>query len=220
MTYGIRIESGNGSLQIDSDSSNTGLIVVDKISSSSSVTYDTSKDLVFARPASGGGNVNVGLNVSSSTGNITRTFRTPNGAYNLVNMEIIKVRFSNEITAASTGYGIQIYNTNGELAFDSGAYAGDGGLNITDYFPKGSEDGYGLVTDPMTTDGRAFALFNHTSINTTNLGLHQGYQFRDSGTNDGITFFNYINIDTGEAGVISSYFQNWTPLLLAEGGSV
>jgi hypothetical protein len=219
MAYGIRIESGNGSLQIDSDTTNVGLIVIDKISSSSSITYDTSKDLIFARPASGGGSVSVGLSINSNTGSITRTFRTPNGNNTLTNMEIIKARFAKQTTAATSGYGLQIFNADGDLAFDSEGYNGDAGLNITHYFPRGSEDGRGLVTDPLTTDGRKFALFNHTSINSANAGLHQGYTFTDSGTNDGIAFFNYINIEF-EFGTISDFFQNWTPLLLGEGGSV
>lgn len=220
MGYGIRIETPNGNLQIDSDTTNTGLIVINKIASSSSVTYDTTKDLVFARPASGGGAVTCGLSSTSSSGNVTRTFRTPGGDYQLRNMEIVIARYANQNTASSSGYGLQIFNTNNELAFDSGTYGGDGGFTITDYFPSGSEDGQGLITAPMVTDGRKFAIFNSTSISSANDSFYSGYTFVDSGTNDGISFFQYLNVDTGEAGIISSFFQNFTPILIAEAGSV
>jgi len=47
MTYGITFETANGNVQIDSDTTNTGLIVLSSAASSASVTFDPQKELVF-----------------------------------------------------------------------------------------------------------------------------------------------------------------------------
>lgn len=223
MGYGIRIESGNGSLQIDSDTTNVGTIITDVISSSSEVTYDPETQLVFARPASGTGvSIAVGLSTGTTTngdGTVTRTFRTPSGNNSLVSMEILLVEFANNLTASTTGYGIQIFNSSNELAFDSEALGGDGGFNITDYFPRGTQDGQGLTK--LTTDPFAFAVFNNTGIDANEGGLYRGFSFDDNnqGT-DGVAYFGYLDINVAElGGFISSYFQNWSAILLGERGA-
>jgi len=216
MGYGIEILSGNGNLQINSDYPDSGFIVTDKFSSTSTITYDRSKDLVFARPASGGGDVSAGLSSSTGTGNVTRTFQTTSGTS--VNMEVIKGRFCSELTA-STGYGLQIFNVDGDLAFDSGAYTGDGGFNVTEYVPKFQENGQGIVTDPITTDARKFVNMDTTVIDNSGEGFYTYYRWKDDGSNEGITFIQYFNI-TFELGTVASFLSNYNPIIIGEGGSV
>ena len=217
MSYGIEIFSGNGSLQINSDYTDSGFIVTDKFSSTSSITYDRSKDLIFARPASGGGNVFVELSTTTATGSVTRTFQDTSG--NSVNMEVIKGRFASELTASSSGYGLQVFNSNNDLAFDSRKYAGDGGFNLTDYVPTFQENGQINLSDPITTDGRKFANMDTTVIDNTGDGFYIQYSFRDAGSSEGIFFEAYFNV-TFEFGTISSFLSNYNPILLGEGGSV
>ena len=52
MAYGISFETANGNVQIDSSTTNTGLIVIDAAASATSVTFDPQKELVFAKPSS------------------------------------------------------------------------------------------------------------------------------------------------------------------------
>lgn len=217
MSYGIEILSGNGNLQINSDYTDSGFIVIDKFSSTSTITYDRSKDLVFARPASGGGNVSAGLSNTSSTGVVTRTFQDTSG--NSVNMEVIKGRFASEFTASSSGYGLQIFNSDGDVAFDSKRFTGDGGFNITEYIPTFEENGYGSVTDPMTTDARKYVNMDTTVIDNSGDGFYIYYSWRDAGSNEGITYVAYFNL-TFEFGTVSSFLQNYNPILIGEGGSV
>jgi len=216
MGYGIEILTGNGSLQINSDYTDSGFIVTDKISSTSTVTYDRSKDLVFARPASGGGIVFVGLSITTATGSVTRTFQDTSGSS--VNMEVIKGRFCSELTASS-GYGLQIFNSDGDLAFDSGQFTGDGGFNLTDYIPSTQVNGQISLSSPLTADGRKYANMDTTAIDNSGDGFYIQYCFRDSGTDDGIFFESYFNL-TFEGGTIASFLSNYNPILLGEGGSV
>jgi hypothetical protein len=216
MGYGIEILTANGNLQINSDYTDSGFIVTDKFSSTSTVTYDKTKDFVFARPASGGGNVSAGLSANTGTGVVTRTFQNVSGSS--VNMEVIKGRFASEFTA-STGYGLQVFNSDGDLAFDSGQYTGDGGFNVTDYIPTFEENGYGSITDPMTTDGRKFVSMDNTYIDNSGDGFYIYHSWRDAGSNEGITFVAYFNI-VFELGTVASFLQNYNPILIGEGGSV
>jgi len=216
MSYGIEILSGNGSLQLNSDYPDSGFIVIDKFSSTSTITYDRSKDLVFARPASGGGNVFVGLSNTTATGSVTRTFQDTSG--NSVNMEVIKGRFCSELTASS-GYGLQIFNSDGDLAFDSGKFTGDGGFNITEYIPPLQVNGQIDLSNPITTDGRKFVNMDTTDIDNSGDGFYVLYSFRDAGTSEGIFFNCFFNL-TFEGGVISSFVYNFNPILIGEGGSV
>ena len=217
MTYGIKILSGNGNLQLNSDYTDSGFIITDKFSSTSTITYDRSKDLVFARPASGGGNVFVGLSVTSATGSVTRTFQDTSG--NSVNMEVIKGRFCTELTASTSGYGLQVFNSDNELAFDSTQYTGDGGFSVTDYVPPLQVNGQINLSDPITTDGRKFANMDTTVIDNSGDGFYVLYSFRDAGTSEGIFFSCFFNL-TFEGGVVSSFISNFNPIILGEGGSV
>ena len=216
MGYGIEILTGNGNLQINSDYTDSGFIVIDKFSSTTTINYDRSKDLIFARPASGGGNVTVGLSTTTATGVVTRTFQDTSGSS--VNMEVIKGRFCSELTA-STGYGLQVFNSDGDLAFDSGNFTGDGGFNLTDYIPTFQENGQVSLGDPMTTDGRKFVNMDTTFIDNSGDGFYIQYIFRDAGTSEGIFFESYFNV-TFEFGTVASFLSNYNPILIGEGGSV
>jgi len=217
MAYGIEILSANGNVQINSDYTDSGFIVIDKFSSTSTITYDRSKDLVFARPASGGGNQYVGLSTTSGTGSVTRTFQDTSG--NSVNMEVIKGRFASEFTASTGGYGVQIFNSDDELAFDSRKYTGDGGFSISDYVPAFDLNGQVSLSAPITTDGRKFANMDPTLIDNSGDGFYMQYLFRDAGSSEGIFWESYFNI-TFEFGSQASFFSNFNPILIGEGGSV
>ena len=136
MAYGIQILSANGNVQLDSTTTNSGLIVVDTAASAQTVDAILDKELVFAKPVATGSAVVMGWSAGTNGSynpavNTTFTFRNSYGT--TINCSYIKVKVANELTASTSGYGLQVYNDDGDLAFDSGLYSGDEGFGVTDF---------------------------------------------------------------------------------------
>ncbi len=60
MAYGIQIFSANGNIQLDSTTTNSGLIVVDAAASSQTVNAVLDEELVIAKPVATGSAVPIG----------------------------------------------------------------------------------------------------------------------------------------------------------------
>jgi hypothetical protein len=211
MTYGIRIESANGSLQIDSDYDDEAFTVTSYSQSTTTATFDAEKDLVFARPVSRANTLStVGFNGTGST----RTFRPPLSTGSTVSMEVVIGRFAGSLTTSTSGYGLQIFNASGDLAFDSEQYQGDGGFTITTYIPPFQASGTG--TNPLTASVDDFVCFNSTSVGAAG-GPQRYFIFDDDGanSNDGIRFVNYIPGPFGQ----TFYFSNFNPIWIGERGA-
>jgi len=228
MGYGISFETANGNVQIDSDTTNTGIIVIDSAASATSVTFNPAEVLLFAKPASTSySNIKVGLRTPSGYGYNspgTYTFEDPSG--NSVAMEYVVAKWSNEQTASSSDYGVQVYNSDGDLAFDSGLYTGDGGIGIISFSGQQDLSGQGSssTTSRMTTDVSKYAVFNG-SFATGNSNSFFGIEYNNSsstGQGVGIYWLSYITFVGGffGGGMSTHYVPNFTPRFIAEGGSV
>lgn len=229
MAYGINFETANGNVQIDSTTTNTGLIVLSGALSSQTVTFDQQKEFCFARPASTTytGEIRIALSNTAGTGTQTYYFEEPDGTR--VNTNYIVGKWANEQVTSSGGYGIQIFNSDGELAYDSGLYTGDGGVGIVAFWTAWQLSGYGSTgtTSQLTTDPTLFVNMNGTLGQASDYATYFGYVFKKSaaGTPNsnsagpGIYWDSEVKFNIG-FGYSTFVLGNFTPRFLAEGGSV
>ena len=227
MAYGIRFSTPNGDVQIDSDTPNSGLIVIDSGTGGSISNVDLNNDWIFARPT------------NRSSGSSQISMRNTSGsnysfyAYNnlaISSVQWIRARWANVNTAAAGGYGILIMNSDGDIAFDSNRLTGDGGVGITAHFPTGSGLGGSptqLTTTPLTTDRNQYVLMNN-AINTytdANNFTYTGFHWQNSTSSSvgrGIHWVGFTSFEiTTLAGTIAQTFPVLSPdVFFAEGGSV
>jgi hypothetical protein len=222
MAYGIQILSANGNVQLDSTTTNSGLIVIDSAESSQTVDAILDKELVFAKPVATGSAVTMGW-LSNNTGGgydpaVSTTFTFRSSAGTAINCSYIKVKVANELTASTSGYGLQVYNEDGDLAFDSGLYSNDGGFGITDFVRGGDFNGNYNFID---SDIDKYCLMNPTYAAGLSMGF-RGYIFKNTTTTSapytngaGIYFLGFIVIFNQ-----SYFFPNFGCILVGEGGAV
>lgn len=113
MGYGLSVNSGNNTIQIDSDKPYSYLKTTQQ-GSGLSVTVTDVTDLVFIKPP------------SASTA-IWGIDPTPYPTYNIYagttntsgNYLVLR---PTKVSSATTGYGLQVRNVDGQLAFDSGVF--------------------------------------------------------------------------------------------------
>jgi hypothetical protein len=223
MAYGISFETANGNVQIDSDTTNTGLIVLSSSASDTSVTFDPQKELVFAKPSSTSyATQKLALRAPANyTYGQPGTFTFEDNTGSSVNTNYILAKWSNEQTASTSSYGVRVFNSDGDLAFDSGLYTGAGGIGIISYAAQQTLSGYGQTstTSRMSTDTDKY------------YSLNGSYAFGNSNTFLGLDFVKTTIYSAG-AGVywhaqiyLAGFggfitLPNFTPRFVAEGGSV
>ena len=224
MSYGIQIFSGNGNIQLDSTTSNSGLIVVDAAASSQTVNAILDEELVFAKPVATGSAVTIGWlapNAHSYNPAVSTTFTFRNSYGTAINASYVKVRVASELTASTSGYGLQVYNVDGDLAFDSGLFNGDAGFGITDFVRGGDFNGNYNLLDSSTTALDKYCLMNPTYAVGGSSGF-RGYIYKNTTSTTapytsgkGIYFLGYIILFGG-----SHFFPNFGCILVGEGGAV
>ena len=217
MAYGIDIDNANGNVILDSTTTNSGFIVTDYVASASSISgINFDDELLFIKPVATSDNYNICLHKTSTTAG---TFRTENGS--AINCQYVRGKFAKEFTAASSGYGVQIFNSSGDLAFDSGAYGGDGGFGVTNYFAATTLSG---DMNLMDTDRTKFVLCNGLLGDTNNTDQFIGvYYINNTSTlptgvtvaQTGIYFNAFIVFFGGKTNI-----NNLGALFLGERGSV
>lgn len=125
MGYGISMNSGFNTIQIDSDSP-LSYLKVSARNTGTTVSGVSADKLVCIRPPYPSGNdANLGYGAyRTGTGPFTYTFykngQTVASTVDYVILEPVK------LATATTGYGIQVYNSESELAFDSGIFLSGG----------------------------------------------------------------------------------------------
>ena len=219
----MSFETANGNAQIDSDTTNTGLIVISSAASATTVSFDPQKELLFAKPSSTTyTNQKLALrNPSNYVYGSSGTFTFEDDVGNSVNTNYILAKWSNEQTASSSDYGIQVYNSVGDLAYDSGLYTGDGGIGIISYSAQQALSGYGVSsgTSRMATDPDKYYSMN-SSFAVGNSNTFLGLEFnKNASLGAGVGVYWWSRINLGSFGGII-YIANFTPRFVAEGGSV
>ena len=236
MAYGIRFTTPMGDhVQIDSDSTNSGMIVVDSnfTGATTLTNVDLNKDMVFARPSQ----ITIGtptIAMVNTTGS-THQFVDVDG--NAVSCRYVRARWADQIPATTTGYGIQIYNASNQLAFDSNHYTGNGGFGMTHLHPNGSAAAMsnGVVVGPNLTsafsdDRDIYCLMNLTDRTETGIANNPGhtfsflgYQWQNIGNaavEQGVHWLGRFDIFVGSGlGSISSFVGN-PAFFVGEAGSV
>ena len=117
---------------------------------------------------------------------------------------------------------MQIFNSDGDLAFDSGLYTGDGGFGVTDFL--GSRQGSGQY-DLISTADRNYALINSTNHELeTEVGLHLFFVFvsttNASYSQKGIYFAGRFQFQPLGSPIQYQAIPNLGAILIAEAGSV
>ena len=178
MSYGIKIFSANGNIQLDSSTTNSGVIVVDSAASSQTVDAVVNEELVFAKPVATGSQITMAWKAGTSgsynpANNTTFTFRNNYGT--AMNCSYIKVKVASELTASTSGFGIQVYNEDLDLAFDSGLYNGDEGFGVTDFVPGGGFNGaYNFIDNDIDK----YCLMNPTYVDSSS--SFRGYIYKNT----------------------------------------
>ena len=220
MSYGIQIFSANGNIQLDSSTTNSGVIVVDSAASSQTVDAVVNEELVFAKPVATGSQITMAWKAGTSGSynpavNTTFTFRNNYGT--AMNCSYIKVKVASGLTASTSGFGIQVYNEDADLAFDSGLYNGNEGFGVTDFVPGGGFNGaYNFIDNDIDK----YCLMNPTYVASSS--SFRGYIYKNTTSTTtpytsgkGIYFLGYIML-FGQ----TYYFPNLGCILIGEGGSV
>ena len=223
MTYGILIKNANGNIQIDSDSTGRGFIVTDTGTSTSPGKIDADREFVFARPSYSTGNYHLAASLGNADSNGKQTLTFVNKVGGTLNCDWIKAIDADTLTASTSGRGMQIFNENGDLAFDTGAYTGDGGIGVTDFAAAYTLNGDYERLDPGTSK---YGLVNSTMQGAM---IFNGFYYSFSPTlsthvaTAGIYFHGEITININVFGGGTNQVNNLSNLgglLLAEGGSV
>ena len=177
MTYGILIKNSSGDVQIDTNTPGRGIIVRDSGTTSSTnrtislVTNE--KQLIFARPTNTStGSEEIAFNYF---GNDAFVDQSGNATY----CDYVIGVWADTVQGTPSGdYGIQLYNSDGELAFDSRLFNGNGGFGITSFIQPGVAPASAPFNSPISTDRTKYYLMNHTS--------------RFAGIGNTVTYFGYL----------------------------
>lgn len=214
MAYGISIEGGIGNFQINSDTSNIGFKVVNS---------GTSSDLPGTSAGLGGDKV-FAIQYTPPSETVKNLFvnkqLTPwrvveeNGTFfsvDWVELELFPA------TPVASGYGIQIFNKDGDLTFDSQNILNQG-ATFKEFATAASMSGDPAQADgPLTPNLSEYGTIQHSFIagNT-----YSGYRFANNFfSQHGIYNLSYIEIDVFGSNV-ASYLPNLSDLFAIEIGSV
>ena len=233
MSYGFKVIDANDNTILDSSINGMSGLRIRASGSSASAsavpTYDATQELLFInyQPTSGNSTTIIPDFITSPG---TPLFRVPgSGSTISVNWAIVE-RFSDSGTTSPEGFGIKVFDADGDLQFNSDLFDGEGGVELTDV-----RQAYTLVGKPAV-DGYAGALTNDRTkyvevgwgVYSSALGGYRGITFANQVTNfheTGTTTGNgiYYVADYGNS-IFENRLQplfNDSAILLADiGGSV
>lgn len=183
MGHGLYLQGENSNLQIDSDSPYSFLKVVET-GSATTVTRNTTTEMIFAKPQSAG---SLAIGYTGTAPNYTFY----NELHQVVTLDYVKARYTKADGAVASGYGLQVYNSLGELAFDSetfvNATAGNNFLQIVRVISVGQPTVYG---DPNLSSSIVYTGSDYLSVYanitgswfaTTDLNI-MGYEWNSATT--------------------------------------
>lgn len=217
MSYGIEITGGIGNLQISSDRSMTAFRVINS-GSSSTITgvSGTAPDYLVAisyEPANNGEFKNIAINKTTSEWTVV----DENGSAVDVNWVVLDLFKS--ATASTSGYGIQIFNADNDLAYDSQLLLAENqGVTFKETAAPLTFSGNPFNdTNPLTSNLKEYVTVNHCIYAP---GIFIGYRFAKNTTYaSGISHFSYIEFSI-EFGNTTSYLSNFSDLFALKIGIV
>jgi hypothetical protein len=214
MGYGISIEGGVGNFQINSDTSNIGFRVV---------ASGTSSDLPGTTAGLGGDKL-FAIRYTPPSGTVKNLFVnkqvTP---WTIVdeNVTAVAVEWIEldlfPATPIASGYGIQIFNKDGDLAFDSQNILNNGATfkEFANAFTVSGDPSQ--AAGPLTPNLSEYATIAHSFIGSD---TYSGYRFANNFfSQHGIYNLSYIIIDVFGSPAIS-YLPNLSDLFAIQTGSV
>jgi len=171
MAHGLQVYTGSGAsiIQIDSSTSIRNYAPVISSSgsfiSSSSFSYETDRDLTFINVSvSSGSYKTVWAYVTGtydSNGNVTQEDDTlrfegrTNSTSNAGSAQTVSYyAFKNvqDASSLSGNYGLQVYNSSNQIAFDSRQYTAGSNISVLDYKPSNTYAGSPVYDSPITTN--------------------------------------------------------------------
>lgn len=218
MAYGLQVYDANGGLQLDTTKSGYSAFAVIAAGASSSVpNVNNDTDIIFANMTVTSGNYKVLTSnyVAGGGSTYTKLFYDEYNQAAVANY--VHVRRTSDITSPTGGYGILIYNNDGDIEFDSRLYEGNGGFNVTGYVESNTKSGMAFYQSgtydhsPITTDLSVYVDMSRTSgqapVNVfgTDRARYVGY-----------VFFNNFNgspgsiVSNGGSGTISRNGVYWS----------
>lgn len=205
MSYGIQIVNGSSALQLDSNTKMSGFNVVNSSSfagqsPSSTIPGTTSGFLPilvlvnYAGTLSPGTAQYVFINKNTSPWSVVDLNGNP------VTVEWAILKPFKEETPSTSGYGIQIFNSLGQLAFDS-TFVNNAGFTFKNYaLPYTFSGDPAQDSGPLTTDLNEFVSVETSTYvyNNVRLGFLFANQYVIGGTaQTGIFFTGEFRLDLG-----------------------
>jgi len=225
MTYGIEIKGGGDVLQIASNRIMSGF-KISSLGAGSTIPGTTANvfepKLILVKPSTPASGAKQEVYIDKRTTEWSVVDQT--GASISVNYVIIE-SFKNSNNTPTTGtYGIQIFDSSGDLAFDSAAVGTDG-VTLTSTADAASYSGDYLVDPAIITDLTQYVLIDSSFYTRSgNSGSEMGFIYANnytigSNTRNGIYFTGKFYFQIFEQ-LGSSYLPNPSQILTAKIGSV
>lgn len=240
MSYGIKTFNGNGDITLDTSVAGiSGLKIVGAGTAASmslsqayrTRIFDKAKNQVFVRiqPTSGNSDAVAFDSLRSGAGADFRPPGIPGATQpSQVVDYIVTERFVDEGTNSSPGYGVRLYDDNGDLEFDSSTLLGFGGVSLKNVIPSFSREAKPNTKGNLITDNLndyvdiSWGFWTFNNIGYTGLAFYNNVT---DGNGDSMTGAAFIS--DGEGGysggfsVINETLPNPSPILvLTAGGSV
>lgn len=178
MSYGIQIINKYGSIIIDETHQNFLTTASDFTTVSAGVSYPPSglthtRDLIFAAPA---------VNQSKTVGYNTSTFKWNNTTNAATSYRYIVFQRADLLTPATSGYGLQVFDSGGDLCYESTKNVG---FRILAFIPITGSNA--SVTLPSTTTTysnfqNVAILMNNSSVENTFDGYRATWTWTSSTT--------------------------------------
>jgi len=222
MTYGIEINGGGNVLQIGSNRVMSGF-KISSLGAGSTIPGTTANNfspkIILVKPSTpaSGAKQEVYINKQTTPWSVVNE----NGTSITISYAIIESFKDSNNTPTTGTYGIQIFDANGDIAFDSGAVGTDG-ITLTSSAEAGAFSGDYLINGPLVTD-----LSQYVSIETSffsDNNFEYGFVYANnytigSNTRNGIYYTGRFFFDIfGQ--LYSSYLTNMGQIYTAKVGSV
>lgn len=129
MAYGVLVQADDATLQIDSNNPYSYLKVVANTSATTATV--ATNQLLFIKPTT--------LNTIYGANIVGTTYTFKNNSFTTVTLSYIICESSKNAAAIASGYGLQIYNSDSQLCFDSNIFTSTAvAVQIVKIIPFGS----------------------------------------------------------------------------------